>query len=157
MYILDKLRGFLKKKEVNSILRKAEIGTHTGLFLTSVMNNTKTVERIKEMVDWLSKEGEIYYLCINQRFITFAASKKYANYFKSLFEGYVLFTEEGVASVFLKANSKVKNTKGYNAELFKLFLKNNINIYGSFPSGNDDGFIIKEKDVYKIMEELRKI
>lgn len=157
MYILDKLKGFLQKKEVNSILRKAEIGTHTGLFLISVMNNAKTVERIKEMIEWLSKEGEIYYLCINQRFITFATSKKYTNYAKSLFEGYTLFTEEGVASVFLKANSKVRYTKGYTAELFKLFLKNDINIYGSFPSGDDDGFIIKEKDIYTIIEELRKI
>lgn len=157
MYIIDKLKEFFQKRKIHSILKRAEIGTHTGLFLISFMNNTKTIEKMNNLIGWLSKRGETYYLCINQRFITLAASKKYSEYLKSLFKEYILFTEDNVGSVFLKANSKVKDTKGYNAELFKLFLKNNINIYGLFPSGNDDGFIIKEKDIYKITEELREI
>ncbi len=141
------------ENKIKTLLKNTEIEVKNKIFTLQV--EKRYSERTPELQKKIAKEQGIFYQIEGSSAITLISSDRYKKDIKQIHKNYIINESENLVLVILKSGKEIEHIPGVVAYLYSLFAENNINIIEEMSCWTDTLFVVKEKDLNKIIELLK--
>ena len=142
------------ENEIMNILKDSKLEVKTKIVVVLVEKDIYYGHLI-ELQKEIKKKAELFHIIEGSNTMTVITSYEFLDIVKKLFKNKLIKVTENLAEVTLKSSEDMENTPGVIAYLSSLLGGNGINITETMSTWTDTLFVIKEKDIAKLMELLR--
>lgn len=142
------------ENEIMNILKDSKLEVKTKIVVVLVEKDIYYGHLI-ELQKEIKKKAELFHIIEGSNTMTVITSYEFLDIVKKLFKNKLIKVTENLAEVTLKSSEDMENTPGVIAYLSSLLGGNGINITETMSTWTDTLFVIKEKDIAKVMELLR--
>lgn len=140
-----------KENKILEILKKSKVELKNKIVVI-VLEKDIHMPNLLEVEKKAVKASEVFHIVQSPSAITVATSEDFLGELKKVFKNKILTQETGLAEITLKSPKEIETTPGAVAYLYSLLGENNINVLETMSCWTDTIFIIKDKEIAKVME-----
>ncbi|MCK5283055.1 MAG: ACT domain-containing protein [Nanoarchaeota archaeon] len=149
-----KVENDSNEKEILELLKKSRIEAKNKI-LAVVLEKNISLNNLEIIEKKIRKEGEVLRIAESVSAITMITSEEYSKEIKNTFKSSIITETKGLVEVTLKTSNEIEHIPGVMSFLYMLFAEHKINIVETISCWTDTIFLIKEKDLAKVMGLLR--
>lgn len=156
---LRRLEIKLKKESnneytINKLLQDSEIQIKNKICII-ILNKQFNFNLIQKNEKEIKDNNSLYYLIEGSENYILIIQEKYSKQIEKELNNYIIKIEKNLSLININSKENIEETPGVIAYLTSLFAENNINILEFLSCWKDTLFIVKNKDIHKIMTFLK--
>ncbi len=150
----DKLKLERKfEKNIMDILKKTKLEIKNKIIVV-ILEKDIYYDNLTDLEKEIKRKNGIFHAIEGANAITLITGEEFLDKIKDLFKNKILKINEDLAEITLKSPRDLENTPGVMGYLYSLFGEHDINILETMSCWTDTIFVIREKDIAKVMQIL---